>query len=242
MNRAVILHTWRRMADSPVKWLGLGMLLLFGYAFIGSLEHMGLGALSETLLIYVNLLVWVLGAGLIRDDRNSGVLALVLLRPLDRGAYVLSKWTALFGLCAGLVLVVAVLRVLDQGELGLLLNPLFWTALLKILAATAASAAVLCLLSSLPWRFSDHGLLAAILLLIWFVALSTPRDAPAYVRGASGFLLSLLFPRDPQWLSGLDTPLAPWLAMAFNLANGAACLAGSIALIRRAEFSYGEAH
>ncbi len=150
--RELLIHSVRERLSN------LGRDLLAGALFMippvtAAFAHGKQGMPGETSAVLLSL---AFGAGLIGPDAASGVLQLVLTRPITRTQYVLARWLAAAGLTAGAavvqVLVVAVIMSFGKNAPG-------WNALGGVLVMQVSVAlgvtAVLAAFSSFTDGFGD---------------------------------------------------------------------------------------
>jgi hypothetical protein len=247
LNKPVFLNTLRCQADAPVRLVLAGLMGLMLYALVsGGVSLNTLQVSSSDALRWggnslMLAMLWVLGLGLIRGDVASGSIILVLLRPLTRASYVLSKWVALACIGLALVLLFQAADLLHQ-ELATL-DPLQVLGLagaqgVQMLAATS----VLVCLSAAPMAFGELGLFALLAVGLLGLDLFNLRAASPLLGQALVWLWRVLLPR--VWVDGAMEGALPLgglaLNAAFNLAVSAAGLAGAVALIQRREFSYAD--
>ncbi|HTB21582.1 MAG TPA: ABC transporter permease subunit [bacterium] len=250
LNRPVYLNTLRWFLDSPPRLLCAGLMALLTYLVVGGMAHMEINGVSSEGMFdtpqalasagdkILVLLAWILGVGLIRREISSGAIQLVLLRPLSRPSYVLSKWAALATLnalflvfCwAVLILRGGILQADKAGDLGLL----FGAQVLQIFAL----AAVLCCLSCVPSKLGEMGTL--VLAGIGILILSHYAESldQAALRAAVDFLWKVLFPRVGAFMDTDGSGAA--MSLAFNAGVTVAALGGAMALLQAREFSYAE--
>lgn len=97
MNRVVVVETIRRHLSSVIVLLFLGFLLIIGVASSRFERSMWLG--------FITLLAIGGGAGLIGPEFSSGTLQLILVKPINRAVYLVSRVTGvwLFVALAGLL-------------------------------------------------------------------------------------------------------------------------------------------
>ena len=97
MNLTLLTAFWRERFTSPVRLLLLFMLWSFSILIAFLKRPAELPAAEWTIWLTLTL-----GAGIIGRDLSTGVLQLILARPVRRWEYVLSRWfalgTAVFGL------------------------------------------------------------------------------------------------------------------------------------------------
>ena len=242
LNKPVYLHALRAQSDAPLRLVLAALLLMGLYAFVANgitvngTPLSGIHALVNGGNSLLLALLWLLGLGLISRDISSGSIQLVLLRPLSRASYVLSKWAALFSFGLAVLLFMhaayAAQHPLDADGLG-------QQALLLSAQAVqvAAIAAMIAFFSTVPMRFGELGLLAVLGAGLTLLKLMNLRWQLQALDQALGFAWKLLLP-------GADAPDAPdqalWTGLALNAAIAVAALAGAMALLRRREFSYAE--
>jgi hypothetical protein len=252
----VFLNTLRAFLDAPLRLLLLAFTLLIFYGLASQADPMkgslGLGPEGQTRLVAgmaslgnkaLAALVWLLGYGLISREASRGSIQLVLLRPLSRASYVLSKWAALMTLAGGATLAVHAIFLM-HGWLPLLgLGQ--WSALLGAqVLQVAALAAVLTLLSSVPVAFGEVGLLLLGWLGCMIVGHYGDKLSWAWLTGLGDLGQRVLLPEIPtgglgQVLQGTaQTDLAASLPL--NLAVLVLALAGAMALMKRREFTYAD--
>jgi ABC-type transport system involved in multi-copper enzyme maturation permease subunit len=249
VNRAVYLNTLRWFLDSPARLLAAGLMAFLAYLAVSGMAHIEINGVASTGLFstpeamagggdkVLVLLAWVLGVGLIRREVSSGAIQLVLLRPLSRADYVLSKWAALATLLlAFLVFCYAVLLLrggagsLPPGDLALLFGAQAVQAL--------ALAAVLTCLSAVPFNLGELGLLLLAVVGLLITAHYAEALDQAWMRSAVDFGYKVLFPRVGVFTGadGVDSAAS----LAFNAGVAVAALAGGMALLQRREFTYAE--
>lgn len=257
VNRAVFFNVWRGLLASPARLAlaALGLLVFYGAAAqVGGLQGaLATGADTQARLLtglaslgnlVLRPLVWVLGFGLVSREAERGSLQLVLLRPLTRATYVLSKWAALTALSVALLLCVHGI-FLAHGWLSMLgLGP--WSLLLAAQGVqVAAVAAVLTLLSCVGAGMGEIGLLVLGWLLLLALQYQTRNWGLPWLDAAWDEGYRLLLPNIPTdgLLSLMGAPgQAPSADLAGSLWHNALVALGALALavarLRRREFSY----
>jgi ABC-2 family transporter protein len=249
VNRAVYLNTLRWFLDSPARLMAAGLMGFLAYLAIGGVAHLQINGVPANGLFstpdalagagdkVLVLLAWVLGVGLIRREVASGSIQLVLLRPLSRSSYVLSKWAALATLnLAFLVFCYAVLVLrggagsLSPGDLALL----FSAQAVQVLAL----AAVLTCFSAVPFNLGELGL--GLLAVVGLLILGHYADAldQAWLNSVVDFGYKAVFPRVAAFTGpdGLDNAAS----LGFNAGVTVAGLGLAMALLQRREFTYSE--
>jgi ABC-type transport system involved in multi-copper enzyme maturation permease subunit len=89
VNATLLLGLWRQRLVSPIRVVILSLLVLFPATLVSVIRGLGLSALGDGYP-----LAMVFAVGMIGQDVSSGVLQLILARPVRRSAYVLSRWLA----------------------------------------------------------------------------------------------------------------------------------------------------
>lgn len=242
LNKAVYLHALRAQSDAPLRLAVAGLLLLLLYAFVANgitvngASLSGLWALQKGGNSLLLALLWLLGLGLISRDISGGSIQLVLLRPLSRAAYVLSKFSALASVGLAVLIGMHAAAILHQGfdafspaEQGLL----FAAQAAQVLAASA----LITLFSCVPARFGELGLLGLLLLALSLLKLLNLRWGLAPLDEAVAFAFRVLLPSAA--LPNASGQAWAW-SLALNAAVGLSALAGAVRLLVRREFSYAE--
>ena len=89
MNLTLIAAFLQHRLSSPLRMLFLAAFVLMPLLFVTAAPGMGLTPLEDSFWFVI-----VLGAGAIGQDVSSGVLQLLLARPITRPEYVTSRWLA----------------------------------------------------------------------------------------------------------------------------------------------------
>jgi ABC-type transport system involved in multi-copper enzyme maturation permease subunit len=250
LNRPVYLNTLRWFLDSPPRLITAGLMAFLTYLVVGGVAHMSINGVSSAGMFntpqalasagdkILVLLAWILGVGLVRREVASGAIQLVLLRPLSRSSYVLSKWAALASLMLAflvfswgvLILRGGILQVDNPGDLGLL----FSAQVLQIFAL----AAVLTCMSCVPTKLGELGLMVLSGIGLLILAHYAESLDQAFLRSTVDILCKVLFPRVGAFLDADGSGTV--LSLAFNSGVTVALLGGAMALLRAREFTYAE--
>lgn len=154
MNLVLMQAFWRERLGSPIR-----LLLLLSFSGLGLL----FGFLRRPVpLPGGDVAIWpvlVLGAGVIGRDLSSGVLQLILARPVSRPEYVFSRWLGLAAASFTVCLVAWALVVPFSLATGGATIPEALRLLSEYLLSTLALSAVVTGLSTLAPGFSDLALL-----------------------------------------------------------------------------------
>ena len=79
----------RQRLTNPLRLAFLFMAMTFPLLFVAGAPSTGFASLESSLVF-----AWIFGAGMIGQDVSSGVLQLLMARPVRRDAYALSRWFA----------------------------------------------------------------------------------------------------------------------------------------------------
>ncbi|HTK32112.1 MAG TPA: ABC transporter permease subunit [Candidatus Saccharimonadaceae bacterium] len=236
IHSTLIQALLRQRAASPVRMALLLFMFFAPILITASAPGLGLGPLGNGYGIVI-----VIAAGMIGQDVSSGVLQLLLARPIRRDTYVLSRWLGAalggFGLIAvqaGLCTLVLWMRGAppDTRDLALLLGDNLLLAL--------GLCAVLALCSSLLGGLGD--------LAILFLATL----AAKLMEGASQLAHSPILGRVGTELENVCIPQIhlfefmspsgpPWFAIVSYVSTVVLCLALAIVVVNRKELSYAAA-
>ncbi len=246
LNSAIYLNTLRSHVDTPVRLVIAGFLLLLLYLLVSggvsvnATTMSGIGSLVMGGNSLLSMLVWLLGLGLISRDIASGSIQLVLLRPLSRASYVLSKWAALTSV--GLIVLVMMYgtylarhTMTIDSTVPLIL--LFAAQCVQV----AAIAAVITLFSTVPMKFGEFGLLILSALLLLTLQLLNLRYGVAILDAAVTLAWRILLPNvtiTPAFANGAYQELI--VGMALNSGVAVVGVAGAVGLMRWREFTYAE--
>lgn len=239
LNKPVYLHALRGQSDAPLRLVLAGLLLLVLYAFVGNgvtvngTPLSGIHALVNGGNSLLPALLWLLGLGLISRDISGGSIQLVLLRPLSRATYVLSKWFSLALVGWGLLLFIHLSFLAHQGLAGTGAGA-WGLVLLAQVAQVAAVCAVIALFSVVPINFGELGLLIGSSLVLALLKGLNLRWGSEALDAALGVAWRILLPSVGDGTTRLLTSLP------INLGICAGALAAAIALLQRREFSYAE--
>ena len=259
LNRPVYLNTLRWFFDSPARLIAAGLMALLAYGIAGGSAHVMVNGVSSTgmadappasLARYGNvvfaLLAWILGFGVIRREVSSGAIQLVMLRPLSRASYVLSKWAALVSL-NGAFLVFVYLVLLLKGGFGQADGALAAVFLAQAVQIMALAAVITCL-SAVPLALGEMGLLLVGVVGLFVLDHYAGKPGLAWLGVVAEQGYKVLWPRvaveGRSMFLGL-VALEPGSvdaasSLLFNGAVAAAALCGAVALLARREFTYAE--
>lgn len=246
LNKPVFLNTLRSQMDAPVRLVIAGLLGILLYAFVSGGVRVndtpisGIGSLVSGGNYLLTMMLWLLGLGLISRDISSGSIQLVLLRPLTRATYVLSKWAALVSVGVAVLLFMHASYMAHHG-----VNAEAASSLLLIFAAqclqVAAIAAIIALFSTVPINFGELGLLILCSVVFLMLKLINLRYGLELVNQVLDYAWRVLLPSVAITGDFANNGSAELIAsIAFNIVVAVAALSGAMALMARREFTYAE--
>jgi ABC-type transport system involved in multi-copper enzyme maturation permease subunit len=225
MNATVIAETVRRHLKS------IGYL---AYVALLGIIAAGLSQVEKPATFWpslVALLAFAAGAAVIGPEFSSGSLQLILVKPIHRAAYLVSR-------VAGVVLsvwIAAVVAVAAEAVGRAFSGAVPWAALFDALAMSAIDAilivSLLALFGSLTRGYTNAALYFGIqIALVVFLAI-TRGKLPASITKAVGFIQGNLYPDTPYTIN------REWLLLV--LTNAAIALVLATLAFRRREVPYG---
>jgi len=185
------------------------------------------------------LMALVMGSGLIGTDAASGVLQLVLARPVTRAAYVVGRWLAAAALVGGIALLQTLLVAISMAVHG---HWPGWPPLLLAVTAQASIAlgipAVLIAFSAWMPGLGDMRVWVLGWLLGAVVHLVGQAKELPWLNRSGTEIQQFLYPRlEPEALA--DLLVAPWNPLVAWASTVAISLAVAIVVLNRKELSYG---
>ena len=232
MNRTLVAAFLRQRLTSPMR---LGLIVLMTLFPLGGVAIMGtLSVLSGI----AGPLALIFAAGAIGQDVSSGTLQLLLVRPVTRPAYLVSRWLAAVTGALGLTLLMFAL-----GTLVLMLRgtPPAATELMKMVlesaSAAVGSAAVMVMLSTLVGGLGDVGLYVGTLIVLQMLAGVGQFKQWPWLMRASSELQGVMAPQLSFAWAVQHTPVS-WFALASWASTIVLALALGIARLNRRELSY----
>lgn len=246
LNKPVFLNTLRSQADTTVRLVIAGLLILLLYSFVSGKVMVnatpisGIDSLVTAGNYLLTTLVWLLGLGLISRDVRSGSIQLVLLRPLTRASYVLSKWAALASAGVAVLLFMYAAYLAHHGvdgEAAASLVILFGAQCLQV----AAIVSVITLFSTVPIKFGELGLLMLCVLVVLMLKLLNLRYEVVLLDQALDIAWRVVLPSVTFAAGVADTSRGDLMvSLIFNAVVAVAALSGAMALMARREFAYAE--
>jgi len=232
MNSTLLVGLWRQRLASPIRVVILALMVLLPPLLGSVVRGIGLQALGDAIPLAL-----VLAAGMIGQDVSSGVLQLILARPVRRSEYVLSRWLSVgFGASIANVLQIALFWGLTAAR--------GWAPSAETIASFAAGrelqifgvAATMALLSSLIGGLGDLALYAMIFVFGGIVTMIGQTRQSAVLHGIGEEIGALLSPKIDvaQILAGAPS----WFAIATYASNITLCLLLAILIVNRKELSY----
>lgn len=232
MNRALLWHFARNRAQSPMR------LMLFFLAFAPPVVMALIARSLQPVNAGAGIFALIFTAGAIGQDVSSGVLQLLLARPVARTSYVLSRWLTggVIGAVLGLAqLALCVLMLLSRGATP---DP---STLLRLVLENAiagfGTAAVMVMLSSLVNGLGDVALWVTGLMTTQILGMAATAKQWKWLEQAANELRAFLQPELPLgWISGIGDPdytgmIRFFLAIAIGLTV-------AVSVMQRKELSY----
>jgi hypothetical protein len=232
VNRTLVLGLIRQRLASPLRATIIGLVVVVPATIISALPGAGLAVLGDAIPIAM-----VFAVGMIGQDVSSGVLQLVLARPLKRWEYVISRWLGVaFGASAaslaqiGLAWAVMALR-------GFAPEP---TAVALFAAGREIEifglAAAMALLSSLVGGFGDLALYVMLNIAGGALSLAGQIWRSAALQWVGEQLGAWITPRIDlvQIVSGTPS----WFTIATYASNVSLSLLVAVLIMNRKELSY----
>ena len=221
--RALVVATWRERLS---RRMALILCVLICVATSGSAV-----TASHVLQDPTTVLALILGAGSVGRDVSSGVLALLLTRPLARSTYLLAKWTAVTAAVAGLGCLTLVAQAVLLRWRGVdITGGELWGAVFSSLTGAAGLASVLALLSVLLPGFADVAAWAALNVVGFLLQHWLPIRVHTEWRGLVQPTLG--------WTSTFGATPISWFGLTTYLSNVTICLCLAALALNRKEISY----
>jgi ABC-2 family transporter protein len=233
VNTTLVLHLLVQRFTSPARLVFLAFIAGFPLLILLAVPATGLTAVGTAINI-----VLVLAAGMIGQDVSSGVLQLLLVRPIRRWEYVVSRWLAVAFASLGVALLQLACAWAILALRGYAPEPRAVGELaVAHLIVSFGGAATFTLLSALVTGLGDLGIWAVGAILAQATqGIGQMMQRPWVTRGGHE-LERLLSPAvDIAALFG-RAPF-PWYDAAAVVSNLAVCLVLAILLLNRKELSY----
>jgi ABC-type transport system involved in multi-copper enzyme maturation permease subunit len=220
---ALVVATWRERLSRPVA--AVVCVLICGATSAAAVT--GGHSLEDPTLP----LALILGAGSIGRDVSSGVLALLLTRPLRRSTYLMAKWTAVTTAVAALSCLTLTVQTLLLRSKGIdISGGELWTTTFSSVTSAGGLAAVLVLLSVFMPGAGDIALWVALNLVGFLVQ----RVLPMRVHTEwNDFLRPTL-----GWASTFGATPISWFSLSSYLSTVTLCLCVAALALNRKEISY----
>jgi ABC-2 family transporter protein len=232
MNATLILAHLRQRLTSPIRLAFLAATFFFPLLFVAAAPAMGLSQIHDSLAF-----VLILGAGMVGLDVSSGVLQLVLARPVSRREYLISRWLATaFGAAGFAALQVALATAIVILRGGAVAPEMVATALLATTSSAFGASAVLLALSTLGPGLADLGLFVMIMISTSVLQMAGTAAKVAWVARAGTLIGESLNPT-LEW-SRLFGAAVSWHELAAYASTVTLALAVGIWVLNRKELSY----
>ena len=241
MNLAVVTETLRRNLLSP------GFIIYMAFMVVVAVGTTILTGSPGSWQTFLGLIVLVLGAQLIGPEFSSGTLQLILVRPINRSVYVVSRWTGMV-----LTILVAILIALSADMIAVMgVGQVPWRPMLASATNRFADALLVCALLAFFGAFLRSYFNVAMLILLQIASgflLGAIEELRPGMPGMIGWL-GAFFDRHPVFGAAVATVarnLFPTRPNDFNmdyylliLSNTAVALLLTCLIFRRREVPYG---
>lgn len=227
MSWVVYSETVRRHLTSVAYWslVALTMIVAFGTARFDTP-----GAAWPPL---ITLLAIIAGSAPIGPEFSSGTLQLILVKPVTRSAYLLSRVAGVVTAVWLAGLAAAVAELLGRAMMNKLLHPnILGTTLLNVAMSSVLVVSLLVFFGSFTRAYFNAAIYVGLQIVIGIAMalVAMGRRFPTASRALQQ-VMNNLFPEEPRLL---DTP---WMLMV--LSNAAIALALACLIFRRREVPYG---
>jgi ABC-type transport system involved in multi-copper enzyme maturation permease subunit len=232
VNLTLVIGLLRQRLASPMRATILALMVLLPPALVSMIHGIGLSGLGDALPIAM-----LFAIGMIGQDVSSGVLQLVLARPVRRWEYVISRWlsASLGASLASLAQIgLAWVWMASRGNapepsaIGLLVAG----RELQIFGVVA----VMALLSTLVGGLGDLALYAVFSILGGIVVMVGQFSHSNVMQWAGHELSALLSPQIE--LAQIAAGVVPWAQLATYASNVSLCLLLAVVVMNRKELSY----
>jgi ABC-type transport system involved in multi-copper enzyme maturation permease subunit len=221
--RALVVATWRERLSRPVP-VAVCILICFATSGLALTSTHGLEDPTLTLAL-------ILGAGTIGREVSSGVLALLLTRPVVRTTYLLAKWTAVAAAVAALACLTLVAQTILLRSHGIdISGSELWVAAFSSASSAFGLTAVLLLFSVFLPGAADIGLWIALNLVGFLVQRVLPMRLHTEWRN---FLQPTL-----GWTSTFGATPISWFSVFSYASTVTLCLSLAALTLNRKEISY----
>lgn len=225
MNRTVIAETVRRQVTSIAYLAYVGFLVIIA---AGMSQTGRPGSAWPSLVVFLAIAA---GGAVIGPEFSSGSLQLVLVKPVNRAVYLVSRVAGVV-LCVWMAAAVAfIAEVIGRAADGAVPWEALSNVLLLVAAETMLIVSLLALLGSLTRGYANVALYIGIQIFL-VISLAAGRDrSPAWLNDTFVFLQKNLFP-DAPWAFDRD-----WLLLVVS--NAAIAIVLACFAFRRREVPYG---
>lgn len=233
MNATLIVALWRQRLASPIRLVVLGTLFGFPLLPVAFMRGANLSALGNS-----QGLMLALGAGMIGQDVSSGVLQLIVARPVRRPEYVVGRWLGVAGAGVALSLVQIALAFGFMAAHGAppRAQEVELFAAGRVLECLGL-AAVLALLSSLVGGFGDLALYLVGNVGAGLITGLGQFGRRPWLDHFGSEILSSLTPSIDLGRLIASTPMT-WYPIVSYASTVALCLALAIVVVNRKELTY----
>jgi len=232
LNQALLVAMWRQRLSSPVRVTMLVLAVLGPALLAGNVRGIGLAPLGDA---YPFALLFAVG--MIGQDVSSGVLQLVLARPVSRAEYVIHRWlgAAIAASVASLVQIgLTWVMVLAHGDAPRA-STFLWFAAARELQIFGV-AGTMALFSSLMNGVADLALYAMAFVSGGVLGTVGQFRHSQVLIWSGDEIGALVYPKID--LAAFASGAPPWHALATWASNLTLCLLLAILVMNRKELSY----
>jgi ABC-type transport system involved in multi-copper enzyme maturation permease subunit len=232
VNPTLLVGLWRQRLASPIRLFILGLMIVLPPTFVGLLRGVDLSTLGD-----VAPLAMVFAVGMIGQDVSSGVLQLLLARPVRRWEYVVNRWlgVAIAASAASLLQI-----ALGWAVIAMRGDAPAWAAVVQLAAARefqiVGVAATMALLSSLVGGMGDLALYAVLTILGGVTGMIGQFRHSSLLVAIGQEVGALVSPRIE--LQAILAGSVSWFAIATWASNVTLCLLLAVLVMNRKELSY----
>ena len=234
-NKALLLHAFReRISNLNRLLLAIGVFVMSPIVWVFSGSRVDLPGEGVSMILAL-----IFGAGVIGSDMSTGVIHLVLVRPVTRSFYVIAKWFAAGGLAAGIAVVQTILAVMWNEMHGGAVPLMDIVSVVLLQVSTAFGlAAVLTVLSVIAEGLGNLRIWILTVILGEVVGSLGGFRNWAWAQRMAKEISNLLLPKiDLSMMVGYSP--FPWIYLVAFVSTVTLSLAVAIHLFNRKEMTYG---
>jgi ABC-type transport system involved in multi-copper enzyme maturation permease subunit len=232
VNGTLVIAYLRQRLTSPIRLALLAATFVFPLLFVAAAPGMGLSQFGDSLAFTL-----ILGGGMIGQDVSSGVLQLLLARPVTRRDYALSRWLAVaLGASVLVILQISMASVILLARGATLSVETVAGTLLAMVSSAFGIASVVLALSALAAGLADVGLFFMTMLSATVVQAIGSATNRGWVTQVGSQLGEILVP-SLAWNRVVGAGMS-WHELTAYASTVTLALAIAILLLNRRELSY----